>query len=101
MSTVSSTACSGYQQRKHQNHHMGNRLVTGASPSQTASDAENWSMSWRHHAEFEFCESESWGPLLQTRIKIDPARMNNHVASKVGDDNTYPFPNFKGATAEV
>ena len=34
------------------------------------------------------------GPLLLTRI-------SNHMRRKVRDENTYPFPNFNGYTAEV
>ena len=41
------------------------------------------------------------GPFYQHGLTWIPARMNNHMRSKVCDDGTYPFPNFNGCTVEV
>ena len=48
------TVCSGQDQRRHQSSLSlafcaGNSPVTGEFPAQKASDAENVSISWRHH----------------------------------------------------
>ena len=40
------------------------------------------------------------GPLLHGLTYI-PAWISNHIPSKMWDENTYPFPNFNGATVEV
>ena len=53
-STVSSTACQGKQQRKHQCFALlalceGNPPAIGRFPSQRDSDAESISMQWHHH----------------------------------------------------
>ena len=60
VSMVCSTVCSGADQRKHQSSASqasvggggggGNSPVTREFPSQTVSNAENISISWRHHA---------------------------------------------------
>ena len=51
---VYSTVCSGADQRKHQSSasltFAGNSPVTGEFPAQRASNAENVSIWWRHHA---------------------------------------------------
>ena len=39
------------------------------------------------------------GPILLTRISINPTRLSNHISSKEWDEIT--FPNLNGATAEV
>ena len=40
-------------------------------------------------------------PLLLTWITLILSLISNHIPSKVWNEITYPFPNFKGATAEV
>ena len=55
VSMVCSTICWGAHQRKHQNYASltfceGNPLVTGGIPLQKASNAENVSIWWCHHA---------------------------------------------------
>ena len=54
VSIVYSTVCSGPDQRQHQSFRVtglceGNSPVTGEFPAQSASNAENISMWWRHH----------------------------------------------------
>ena len=41
---------------------------------------------------------KTWGP-GQTLIR-NPVWISNNMSSKVWDDITYPFPNFKGSTVE-
>ena len=42
------------------------------------------------------------GPLLLTRINLNPSMGNNFIHHKVWDEITYPFPNFHGnGTVEV
>ena len=43
----------------------------------------------------------SLGPLLLTWINSITAWISNHMLSKVGDEITYPFPNYNGFTVEV
>ena len=56
VSIVYSTVCSGIDQRKHRQSSAslafvrGNSPVTGEFPAQMASNAENASSWWRHHA---------------------------------------------------
>ena len=55
VSIVYSTVCSDTDQRKHQSSAslafvMGNSPLTGEFPAQMASNAENVSIWWRHHA---------------------------------------------------
>ena len=54
VSIVYSTVCSGADQRKHQSSaslaFVGNPPVTDGFTSQRASNVENVSISWRHHA---------------------------------------------------
>ena len=54
VSVVYSTVCSGGDQRKHQRSASrlceGNSPVTGEFPAERASNAENASIWWRHHA---------------------------------------------------
>ena len=54
LATVYSTVYSGADQRKHQSRVTGlcvwNSPVTGEFPAQMASNVENISIWWRHHA---------------------------------------------------
>ena len=66
VSMVYSTLCSGADQRKHQSSSslafvMGNSPATGEFPSQRASNAENISIWWRHHA--SMAKALTWSSL--------------------------------------
>ena len=47
------------------------------------------------------CGKNAQEPCLSTQIDLNINMDNNHMTSKVCDENTYPFPNFNGATVEV
>ena len=44
---------------------------------------------------------DSQVPLLLIWINGYPAWLSDHIPSKEGDEITYPFPNFNGATVEA
>ena len=56
-SIVCSTICSGVDKKHQSSASLGNPPVTGGFSSQTASHAENVSISWRHRAQQESCIS--------------------------------------------
>ena len=44
---------------------------------------------------------DSWAPFYWDGLILMPARISNHMPSKVWYEITYPFPNFNGATIGV
>ena len=48
-----------------------------------------------------FCLAISRSTFYQHGLTLIPARISNHMPSKVWDKITYPLPNFNGCTIEV
>ena len=42
-----------------------------------------------------------WSPFNWYRLILSPARISNHISSKVWDEIINPFPNLNGCTVEV
>ena len=42
-----------------------------------------------------------WAPFTKQGLTLIPACISNHMASKVWDEITYPFPNLNGWSVEV
>ena len=71
----------------------GNSPGTGEFPAQMASNAENVSIWWRHHANSR--------PFYYHDPTIIPVWLSNHTPSKVWDEIIYSFPNFNGRTTNI
>ena len=71
---------------------VGNSPGTGEFPAQMASNAEIFSIPWRHHAWTHTC------PFCKHGLTLIPAWINNHTPRTVCDEITYPFPAFNICT---
>ena len=100
VSSVSSTACLGADQRKNPKIRVAglceeNPPVTAGFPSQMASDTENTSTWYVHHdssntAHFVICPCDMHSTLRNIPEGWStPTKVNN-------DEITYPFLNFNG-----
>ena len=79
----------------------GTPPVTGGFPSQRASNVENVSIQWHHHALHHHLSIPSWGPFYLHGLTLIPTCISNYMPGKMWDKITYPFLSFNGCTIEA